>query len=139
MRRTFNADAVWDAVSQVKEASDNFNPLPWLSNISNIALMNENGDIALFERQDTDIVCGHYFFFSRGKEALRAAKDFLQEIFTGRYNVNTIVGITPLDNKGALWMNKRLKFSSYGQIDTSVGPCEFVSLFKRDWESENNE
>lgn len=112
----------------------------WLSNDLNIALTNEKEDVALFEHQDrlTNTVAGHYFFFSRGKEAVKAAQEFLQELFETTY-LTTITGLTPLDNKGALWMNRRLGFKEYGQVDTEIGPCRFVVLTKEQWKDLNNE
>lgn len=139
--RTYDIELVKAGLSELDDEVTNLNISDWLSNDSNIALTNENNDIALFESQvnNPGAVCGHYFFHSRGKAARIAAKDFLKEVFTGPYPIEVIIGLTPLDNKGALWMNKQLKFKSHGQIDTAIGPCEFVLLSKRDWELENNE
>lgn len=139
--RTYDIDIVKSGLSELNYDPANLNVTEWLNTEGNIALTNENKDVALFESQvlNPGAVCGHYFFHSRGKQARDAAKEFLKELFTGPYDVKVILGLTPTDNKGALWMNRQLKFSSHGQVDTDVGPCEFVLLFKRDWELENNE
>jgi hypothetical protein len=133
--RTFDLDKVLAATSQYAEEIEGFNPEEWISNEKNIALVNDNSDIALFEHQValTDTVCGHYFFFSRGKEAVKAAEEFLGEIFSSKYYVETITGLTPETHKGALWMNRRLGFKDHGQVSTVIGPCRFVILTKEQW------
>lgn len=138
--RTFNVEDVLAATAQYAEEIEGFNAEEWLENPLNIALINDNKDIALFENQHylTDTVCGHYFFFSRGKEALKAAKSFLEEVFTTTY-VKTILGLTPMDNKGALWMNGQLGFKNHGEISTVVGPCRFVFMTKDQWKESTNE
>jgi hypothetical protein len=133
--RTYDVDKINAATVQYSEEIEGFTPEEWLDNKMNIALINNNDDVALFEHQQalTDTVCGHYFFHSRGREAERAAKEFLEEIFTNYY-VKTITGLTPETHKGALWMNQRLGFKEYGNVDTVVGPCRFVMLTKEHYE-----
>lgn len=133
--RTYDIVKVKQATSQYAEEIEGFDPEEWLANEMNIALINKNDDIALFEHQVnlTNTVCGHYFFFSRGKEAVKAAKDFLKEIFSDDYYVETITGLTPVEHKGALWMNRKLGFKDHGQVDTIIGPCRFVMLTKEQW------
>lgn len=137
--RTYDINKVRAAVSQYADQIVGFDPKDWLSNPKNIALINDNDDIALFENQVslTNTVCGHYFFFSRGKHAIKAAKEFLHELFSNDYPVETITGLTPEDHKGALWMNKQLGFKDYGSVDTAIGPCRFVMLTKEQWKGTN--
>ena len=137
--RTYDLKKVKQAVAQYSEEIEGFEPEEWLSNELNIALINKNDDVALFENQLglENTVCGHYFFFSRGKEAVKAAKDFLKEIFSDDYYVETIIGLTPLDHKGALWLNRKLGFQEHGEVSTSVGPCRFVMLTKEQWKDSN--
>ena len=135
--RTNSVSKIVKAVAQYQEEVVGFDPPDWLKNTDNVALV-KGEDVSLFERQyalGSDVVCGHYFFFSRGKEACNTAKEMLKEIFTGPYNVQRIVGLTPVDHRAALWMNRQLGFKSYGQIDTAAGPCEFVLLTKEEWEN----
>lgn len=139
--RTKDVKKVVDAVSQYQEEVLGFEPDDWLKNHDNVALV-KGDDVSLFERQydlGDDVVCGHYFFFSRGRAARDTAKEMLKEAFTGPYNINRIAGLTPVDHRGALWMNKQLGFKSYGQVDTPAGPCEFVLLTKQEWENSQNE
>lgn len=136
--RTYDIGKVKAAVAQYAEEIIGFDPETWLQNEDNIALINDNDDVALFENQAglSNTVCGHYFFFSRGKEAIKAGKEFLKEIFETTY-VETITGLTPENHKGALWMNRKLGFQDHGQIDTEAGPCRFVFLSKEQWKDFN--
>ena len=127
----------------VKTATDTYKDFPedldigeWLGDKSNVALADEEGDVSLFERQphQPQTVCGHYFFHSRGRKAIDSAEAFLEEIFTGPYDVQVIFGLTPLEHRAALWMNKRLGFTTYGTIDEdNIDPCELVILTKQEW------
>ncbi len=138
--RTYDVEKIKAAVAQYATDIVGFDPEEWVTNKKNVALINDNGDIALFETQSDlfNTVCGHYFFFSRGKDALKAAKEFLEEVFTTTY-VEVITGLTPLDNKGALWMNRRLGFKEYGEVSTEVGPCRFVMMSKDQWKKATKE
>lgn len=110
-----------------------FDPVEWLANGDNVCLTDGHGNFTLFERSVPKTVIGHYFLVARGKEAFAICKEFLDEIFSGPYDVKIIYGLTPVEKKGALWMNKRLGFKSHGLIDTVAGPCEMVSMTKEDW------
>jgi hypothetical protein len=134
--RTYDIEKVVKATSQYSEEIEGFYPKDWLSDTNNVVLINDNEDIALFERVwlSPRTVYGHYFFWSRGKDAVFAAKEFLNEIFTGGYSVEIILGLTPLNNKGALWMNSRLGFKKLEQTDSIIGPLQVVMLTKKDWE-----
>ncbi len=141
MMRTLDPLVVRNVTDIYQNELLGFTPETWLMNEQNVALTNDKGDISLFERQikQPKTVCGHYFFISRGREALTTAKEMLKEIFTGPYDIEAIIGLTPLDKKGALWMNKQLGFKSHGQLEFEVGPCEFVLLTKQEWENSQNE
>lgn len=133
--RTYDADKVKRATELYQEDLEGFYPVQWLSDPLNVALENDNGDIALFENQIAlpQTVCGHYFFKSRGRSAITAGKEFLEEIFKDKYGINTIMGLTPDEHKAAKWMNRQLGFKEHGTIDTVVGPCVFVVLTKQQW------
>ena len=136
--RTFNSDLVTEAVSQYAERIEGFYPVEWLSNLNNVALTNKNKDIALFERVAAapSAVYGHYFFWSRGKDAVKASEEFLKEIFRGDYGVEIIVGLTPTTHKGALWLNQRLGFKKIEVVPSIVGDLQRVMLTKKEWEQQ---
>jgi hypothetical protein len=103
-----------------------------------VALTNKNKDIALFERVAAapSAVYGHYFFWSRGKDAVKASEEFLKEIFRGDYGVEIIVGLTPTTHKGALWLNQRLGFKKIEVVPSIVGDLQMVMLTKKEWEQQ---
>ncbi len=142
INRTTKISDITQAVSPYMEDIEGFTPEQWVKNGANVALIDpETKDVALFERQYKipHVVHGHYFFHSRGKKAKETAEAALDEIFSGKYNVEVVSGLTPHDHKGALRMNKWLGFTSYGTIDTAAGPHEFVVLTKQEWENARNE
>lgn len=135
--QTRNIEKIQKAVLQYPEAANNFDAKTWIENERNIALINEQEDVALFERYDQqqNAVFGHYFFFSRGKEAIETANQFLKEIFTTpEYSVKIILGFTPVEHKAALWMNKRLGFETLGIVNIDNEDYQLVMLTKPMWE-----
>lgn len=105
----------------------------WLSEEGNIALVNDKGDAALFSQEEgfPFIKVGHYFFRARGRKAIESGKEFLGEIFSGEHgDIFAVVGATPLEHKGALWMNKKLGFKEHGVIHNDQ---MLVGLTKEEW------
>jgi len=131
--RTKDVETVVKAVSQYRERILGFYPEEWLSNDDNIALVDEFGNVSLFEWNYPGVYTGHYFFLVRGKEALALSREILRIVFTG-YGVKVIRGITPLKHLGARWMTKKLGFKSYGIVHTPNGPEELFVLTKEEWE-----
>lgn len=138
--RTYDIDKIVDAMSQYRETYVGFKAKEWITNGKNIALTNSNGDILLFEDQVNlpDTVCAHYFLYSRGKEAIKACQEFLEELFTTT-QTKIIIGLTPTDHKAALWMNRRLGLKELDTVDTVEGPHKLVTLTKKEWEESVNE
>lgn len=137
--RTYSITLIEKTMTPYLHEVAGFDPVKWVLDWNNIALTNKNEDLALFELSEDGIYTGHYFFNSRGKEAYEAAQKFLKEIFSKQYDVKVIRGLTPLDKKGALWMNRRLGFIEYGDIDTPDGPCRLVLLTRPEWIEQNKE
>ena len=135
MMRTTDPHIVEAAVETYAEAIEGFTIESWLSNPLNVALV-EGDDAALFGRQPhaDHVVFGHYFFRSKGKNAVKAAKGFLEEIFTGPYSVDAVVGLTPINHKAAIWMTRHLGFTFDGEVETDDGPYLFSILTKQEWE-----
>lgn len=132
--RTFDPEVVKEAVKLYAEEIVGLNVEEWLSNPLNIALVNEKGDVSLLEHQValTNTVCAHYFFKSRGKEAIKTGKEFMAEVFNNTY-VEVITGLTPCNHKAALWMNRQLGLKEYGVVNTEIGPCKFAVITKQQW------
>lgn len=137
IQRTCNPEEVLEATRQYSDEIDCFFPEEWLNSEENVALSDENGNVALFEREMPGVVTGHYFFYCRGREAVALSHEMLKEIFTGPYDVNVIRGLTPVENRGAIWMSRHVGFKPYGTVETHVGPCVLFILTKKEWEQMN--
>lgn len=110
------------------------NPELWLTEEDNYLLTDGNGNYGLFEGSGHDVYFGHYFFKARGREAVRVANEILSCIF-GLYRAEVIKGLTPVEHRGALWMNKTLGFKAYGVTDTTEGPHEIFIMTKKEFEN----
>lgn len=133
--RTFDDAVVLSATEQAKGDLQGLPPALWLRNTDNIALRNEVGDVALFEWRQEGVYCGHYFFKSRGRGAVEAGEDFLEHAFENS-GIHVIIGFTPLDKKGALWLSRRLGFRDHGDEDIDGRIHKIFVMTKRDFENE---
>ena len=131
---TRDVDVVTKAMAQYAENITGFDPDGWLNNDNNIAYTTDEGDVALFEGEDNlpGSVCGHYFFFVRGRKAFDLANACIDRLFADREDIKRIVGLTPMDNKPALWMTRQLGFTDCGIIDTRNGPHRLSQLTRTD-------
>lgn len=135
--RTTHLEDILQATDAYKHELHGWYPDEWIKNPDNVALINENKDVSLFQQMLPGVMFGHYFYHSRGREALKTALAMRDEIFSGPYNVQVVQGLTPLQKLGARWLNRKLGFKSYGVIDTVAGPCEVVILTKEEWRQLN--
>jgi len=102
----------------------------WVDQPTNIVLVNDCGDLALFEKRGT--WQGHYFFKSRGRLAITAGLNFLDEIFNPCYNISVLTGLTPLTNLKARWLSRKLGFQSQGVITIDDQPFELFMMTNKD-------
>jgi hypothetical protein len=135
IRRHYDPVSLMETMGPYENELKGFCPEEWLLFDENVCLTDGNGNFTLFERVAPNAVYGHYFLLARGKLALELCKEFLSHVFAGPYGIDYIYGLTPLNKKGALWMNRQLGFKPESIAETSVGPCQFVSLAKEDWNS----
>lgn len=133
--RSWDATLVGKAVEHFLKCDDRVDPIEWLANPDNIVLVNEQGDMSLFERGVKHIYTGHYYFKSRGKAALKAGHDFLDELLNTCYNIDVITGLVPLEHLGARWLTRRLGFSSHGVVDIADKHYELFILTKKEFNS----
>lgn len=132
--RTFDKEALTKDMLPYVEETKGFVPREWLSNEKNIALTDGDGNYALFEYGFKGVYIGHYFLLARGRVAINLCKEFLKEIFKPEYGVEVLKGLTPVTKLGALWMNRQLGFNLEGITNTISGPCQMVSLTRKEWE-----
>lgn len=132
--RTYSVEDVEEAIEPYKEDLAGEPVREWLHGSLNIALRNTKGDVSLFEYRQPGVFTGHYFFKSRGKEAIESAEDMLHEIFSEVYDCNCIVGMTPLDKKGAVWMSRHLGFKNMGDADIGGRTHRVFVMTKKDFQ-----
>ncbi len=131
--RTYDVELLKEATDAYKEGFKGFDAERLIKNRMNIVLTNDDRDVAIFERDRPSVATGHYFFKSKGRKAIDAANLFLAEVFGDPYEVRIVIGMTPIDNRAALWMNRQLGFQNVEVMDTINGPMQFVILARRDW------
>ena len=105
----------------------------WILDTKNVALI-EDDNLALFEYIKDGVYRGHYFFSDRGRKAINLSKTALDYIFS---SAKIIEGLTPIENKGAIWMSKHLGFTAYGDIDTIAGKCKHFIMTQEEWRKLN--
>lgn len=108
---------------------DSFVCSEWLDDENNV-MLSDGKNIALFEATKVkSVALGHYFFSSRGKQALEKGKQFIDFLFdNSRFTI--IQGLTPVFNKPARWMSRQLGFQSIAIINTPNGECELFHKTK---------
>lgn len=131
--RTYDIIKVQEAIDCLHEDGIDIGAEEWLSLPTNIALTNDKGDIALFEIGFKDIYTGHYYFQSRGRQAITAARDFLDELFNTCYNIDIILGLTPITNLAARWLTRQVGFKSYGIVHGPTSHYEMFIITKREF------
>lgn len=99
----------------------------------NVLLSDGEKNFALFQYQSPGVYNGHYLFTARGLKDTHAVARELLTFFLTNYRVDVIIGYTPVENKGALWLNRRLGFTEHSVVDTEAGPHLEVSLNKDDF------
>lgn len=134
--RTYDISVVEAALEQVKDDLKGLPISDWLENPENIAMVNDRGDVGLLECRGGGVYCPHMFFFSRGKDAVKAGAEFLTEAF--ELGAKVLVGMTPLDKKGAVWLVKHLGLTIVGNQDIDGRPHMISTLIKKDWDVQSS-
>ena len=126
------------AIKHFLNTEEKVDPIEWLSDPTNIVLENESGDLALFEYglPTKRVYSGHYFFKSRGKEAIKAAKSFLDELFNSCYNIGVLMGMVPIERREVKWLTRHLGFTSYGIEEACGNMYELFILTKKEFNNE---
>lgn len=133
INRTYNSEKINEAIESLLDNDEHVTAEEWLKDPTNIALENDRGDIALFEIGLKNIYSGHYYFKSRGRQAINAAKEFLDEIFNTCYNIQVIIGLTPITNLPARWLSRQVGFKSQGLVQGPKRHYEMFIMTKREF------
>jgi len=128
--RTHDASVAGEAL---RSFSPDVDVSEWMSDPNNIVLTNSNGDLAIFEIGFKNVYTGHYYFKSRGRQAITAAREFLDEIFNKCYNIHVVLGMTPIGNKPARWISRQVGFKSYGTEELNGKEYEVFIITKKEF------
>lgn len=131
--RVYDAELIAPAIREFLKSEDKVDPIEWIANSDNIVLRNDNGDMALFEKGIKNIYSGHYYFKARGRKAIEAGTEFLDNLFNSCYNIDVLMGLVPLTHLGARWLSRRLGFQSQGVVHSSVRPYEMFIITKKEF------
>jgi hypothetical protein len=105
----------------------------WLRDRSNMMYYDdETGDVGLATLEYPGCYNLHWFFNSRGRRAITMANDMLGKFFNEE-DVKLIRGLTPVDNKAACWLARKIGLTSFGVIDFPSGACELFAMTKDDF------
>lgn len=138
--RIYSPSLLWGGIADYYKDFRGLDPVKWVENLDNIALTNSNLDISMFEYKQHGIYSGHYFFKSRGRQAIAAAYEMLDFFFSHEeYDIKHLTGLVPLETLGARWLTRHLGFKSLGVTDTLIGPCELFYMTPQMWEEKINE
>lgn len=103
-----------------------FEPGEWMADQSNIALVAGN-DLALFARVAPGVFDAHWFFASRGRQALAVGRAALCAMFD-MHGAEVIRGLTPASCPKAVWFNRKLGCRSLGAINHAHGEVELFAI-----------
>ncbi len=131
--QTYDTQRVQEVIDFLHPDGIETNAKEWLAKPTNIALTNEIGDLALFEIGFNNVYTGHYYFKSRGRKAIVAARAFLDEIFNTCYNIDVILGLTPITNLPARWLTRQVGFKSHGVVQGPKRHYEMFIITKREF------
>lgn len=131
--RTYDVTLVQRAIEMVHPEGKDISAAKWLEDPTNIALVNDEGDMALFEYGLKDYYSGHYAFKSRGRKAIDAAREFLDELFNTCYNISILIGLVPLTNLPARWLTRQVGFKSTGVVEGPKRHYEMFIITKREF------
>lgn len=136
--RTWDAIKIGAAIKHFLQTEEQVDPIEWLSDPSNIVFENEVGDLAIFEYglPTRKVYSGHYFFKSRGRQAIESGKQFIDELFNSCYNIGILMGMVPVERRDVKWMTRQLGFKSYGLELARGKQYELFILTKKEFNNE---
>lgn len=135
LKRIFDKELIQNTLDKNSEYFDEgFNTSEWLSDLDNIAIINSDKDVALFEHIENGLYQGHYFFNeAKGRKAIELGTNIIKLLLEDYSDkVRVVQGLTPVDNRKARWVSRQLGFNSLGIVTTEEGECElfFLPLMK---------
>lgn len=110
-----------------------FWPPDWVSDERNYALVDDHGNVGLLDYVSEGVYEPHLYFTDRGMEALNRAKEMITWVFQNTKAVR-LNGQTPILQKGAWWLARKLQFQKLGTAQSEWGPMRLSCMTRERWE-----
>jgi len=110
-----------------------FWPPDWVSDTRNYAITDARGNIGLLDYVKEGVYEPHFYFEDRGARALSTAKAMLQWVFENTA-ATELRGKTPILQKGAWWITRRVGFVPCGIEASEWGPLRLSYMTRELWE-----
>jgi hypothetical protein len=101
----------------------------WLANHDNIMCV-IGDDVGLATLEYPGVYNAHWFYKSRGREALTVAFKMYDYLFN-ETDAQAVRGLTPIDNKAARYLAKRIGFETMGIEEFPDGVYDHMVLTKQ--------
>lgn len=134
--RSYDYETLDNVVAPYKHEWVGFNAQSLVQNPLNILVTDGNKNFGLFEYEEPLTYYGHYLFSVRGEDKTYKTAYKLLDFFFTNFPVETILGLTPVEHKGALRLNKKIGLKTYGLTDTEAGWHYEVKLTRKDFYNE---
>ena|SRR5690349_4767935 len=103
----------------------------WLEDDRNIMAV-DGKDTGLATYNYPGVYSVHWFFKSRGRDALNQARAMLDWLFQNS-DAKAVRGLTKEHIKAARWLARQIGFTSYGIIEFADGPYELFCMTKEEF------
>lgn len=123
-------------MEKYKHAWVGFDAKKLVEDKDNILLTDGDSNYGLFEFHEPEVYYGHYMFTARGSQNTEEVAKKILSFFFQTVPCKEVRGLTPVEHKGAIRLNKALGFTVHNIIDTEAGPHFEVSLKKEDFKHE---
>lgn len=136
IERSYDAKLLAEAYTRRPnyEPSQDLDWEDWLAKKQNVMLVDELGNVGIAAEYFPGVYTGHWFFNSRGKEAMEVAKQMLRVMFED-LDIKLMRGLTPVELRGACILARKIGFTSHGILEYPDGEtCELFCLTKEDFE-----
>lgn len=136
-RRSFDWQTLDRVVSKYKHEWVGFDAKALVEDERNILVTDGEENFGLFEyTDDPKVYYGHYLFKARGPDkTFEVAKNLLGYFFK-TFDAKEVIGLTPIEHKGAILLNNKLGLTFHRVVDTEAGPHYEVSIKREEFQYE---
>ena len=133
--RAWNVGLLAERLSEpdMEELAQGFDLPEWLADDANFALT-DGTNVMMFTEMPGKIFDGHWLLVDKGRQAFLTATLFLRHVYVS-HEAAQIVGLVPAHRRAARWFTKQMGFISHGLQDTDMGPQEYFTLTRQQFEA----